>query len=108
MRAVDLVEPPQQVFRGTVDVVTTGVLGKMFPQGGFGEFGSEQVDLVEEEHDGGAHEPTAVDDTVEEDERFHHAILWGRRAQSLVEWTPTWDRPNVPGCSLLAVLDRTR
>ena len=44
-----------------------------------GKFALEDVDLVQEEDDRRAEEPPGVDNTLEEDERFGHPVLWYER-----------------------------
>lgn len=84
MCAVDLVEAPEQVLGRAVDVVAAGVVWEVLVERGAAELLTEEVDLVEEEDDGGAHEPARVDDGVEEDEGLHHAVLVAFFEQDLV------------------------
>lgn len=72
---VHLVEPPQQIFGRSVDVVATRVVGEVIPQRRSTELLFEEIDLVEEQNDAGSHKPSRIDDRIEEDQTFHHAIL---------------------------------
>jgi len=75
MCAIDLVESPEQVFGCAVDVVTARVVREVVHQRRLAQLLSEQVDFVEKQDDTRAHEPPGVDDRVEKDQTFHHAIL---------------------------------
>lgn len=48
VRAVDLIEPPEEVLGGTIDVIASGVVGEVVAERGFGEFLFEEINLVEE------------------------------------------------------------
>ena len=61
MRAVDLIEPPQQVLGRLVDVVAARVVGKVVGQWRSSEFLLKNIDLVEEENDTRAHKPPRID-----------------------------------------------
>ena len=74
--AVDLVKAPEQVFGRAVDVVAAGIVGEVVGQRGSTEFLFEEINLVEEEDDAGPHEPARVDHRIEQDQRFHHPILF--------------------------------
>ena len=76
MSAIDLVKTPEQVFGRAVDVVAAGVVGKVVSERGSTEFLFEEIDLVEEEDDAGPHEPARVDHRIEQDQGFHHPILF--------------------------------
>ena len=104
MRAIDLVEPPEQVFCRPVHVIPARVIGEIIAQGRLGQFRSEEVDFVKEENDGGTHEPSRVDDGVKENERFHHAVL--RRVSRNARMA--YGRVSLPDCSLLGEPGRTR
>jgi hypothetical protein len=76
--AIDLIEAPEQILGRAVDVVAAGVVGKVVVERGARELELEEIDLVEEEDDAGAHEPARVDDRVEQHQAFHHPVLdWG-------------------------------
>ncbi len=57
MCAVDLVEPPEKVLGGSIDVVAAGVVGEVVAERRFEQLLLEEIDLVEEEDDAGPHEP---------------------------------------------------
>jgi hypothetical protein len=61
MRTIDLIESPEQVFRGAVDIVAARGVRKVVAQWRSRELRFEEVDLVEEQDDTGPHEPSAVD-----------------------------------------------
>lgn len=48
MSPVDLVEPPQKIFGGAIDVVAAQIIGKVIAQRRPREFLAEQIDLVQE------------------------------------------------------------
>ena len=56
-------------------MVTAGVIRKIPLQRRSAELRLEQVDLVQKENDASSHEPSGVDNGVEEDEALYHAIL---------------------------------
>lgn len=66
MCSVDLVEPPQQVLGGAIDIIPTRVIWKVIAKWGSRKFRFEQIDLVEEQDNTGPHEPPAIDYRVEE------------------------------------------
>jgi len=51
MRAVDLIESPQEVLRGAINVVASRVIREVVREWRFGQFGSEEIDFVQEEDD---------------------------------------------------------
>lgn len=61
MCPVDLVEPPQEILGGLVDVATARVVGEVVAEGRPGQLMLEDVDLVQEENDARPHEPSRVD-----------------------------------------------
>lgn len=65
MSSVDLIEPPQQVLCGSVDIVATGVIWEVIAKRRSTEFLSEEIDFVQEQDDTRAHEPSRVDHRVE-------------------------------------------
>jgi len=75
MCTVDLVESPQEVFCSSIHIIASRVVGKVIDQRRFAELLSEQINLVEEEDDARSHKPSRVDNRVEKDQAFHHAIL---------------------------------
>ena len=75
MRPVDLIKSPQQILRGAIDVIATTVVGEITSQWTSFELPFEQIDLIQEQDYGCAHEPAAVDYAVEKYQGFHHAIL---------------------------------
>lgn len=83
-RAVCLREPPQDVLGGLVDIGAAGVLREVVDQGYFRQLLLEHVDLVQEENDRGAEEPSRVDHRLEQNERLLHAVLTVLLEQHLV------------------------
>lgn len=63
---VDLIESPQKVLGGTVDIVSTRVIGEVVGQRTSCKFDFEQIHLVEEEDDTRSDEPTTVHHRVEQ------------------------------------------
>jgi hypothetical protein len=51
VRPVDLVKPPQQVFRSLVHVIAAGVVREVVPERRSKQFLLENVDLIQEEND---------------------------------------------------------
>lgn len=66
MRAIDLIESPQEILRGSIDVVTARVVWEVVAQWRFRKFRPEQIDLVQEQDNRGSHEPSRVDYRVEQ------------------------------------------
>ena len=56
-------------------MVTASIVREISLQRRTAELRLEQVDLIQEENDAGSHEPSRVDDRVEEDKALYHAIL---------------------------------
>ena len=75
MCPVHLVEPPEQIFCSAIHVVTTRVIGEVVGQRRLAQLLPEQIDFVEEKDDRRSHKPSRVDDRVEKDQTFHHAVL---------------------------------
>lgn len=67
-RAVRLREAPQDVLGSLVDVGAAGVLGEVVDEGHLGQLLLEDVDLVQEENNRRAQEPSRVDDRLEQHE----------------------------------------
>lgn len=44
--SVDLVEPPKQIFSGSIDIISTGVIWEVIAERGSSEFLPEQIDFV--------------------------------------------------------------
>ena len=84
MCPINLVEPPQQIFGGAIDIVAAAIIGEISPQWTSFQFAFEQVDLVQKKDYGCAHEPATVDYAVEKHQGFHHAILVGFFEEHLV------------------------
>jgi len=63
---VDLVEPPQEVLGGTVDIVTARVIGEVVRQRTSRELDFEQIHLVEEQDYTRSDEPTTVHHRVKQ------------------------------------------
>lgn len=84
MRPIDLIETPQQIFRGSIDIVATGIIGEIISQRRPAQFLLEQINFVEKEDNAGAHEPPRIHNRVEQDKTFHHSVLQAiiRDAQS--------------------------
>lgn len=76
MRSIDLIESPQQIFRGPVDIIASRVIREVIAQGRPSEFLFEEIDFVQEEDDAGSHEPPGVDDGIEKHQALHHPILF--------------------------------
>lgn len=75
-RPIEPPKPGREVFGRGVQVIVGGfVVREVVPDGLFGEFLAEKIDLVEEEDDGRSSEPGKGDDGFEEDEGFLHLIL---------------------------------
>jgi len=66
MGAVDLVEAPEQVLGGLIDVVSARVVREVVAERGPAKLLLEDVYLIEEQDDAGPHEPARVDDRVKE------------------------------------------
>lgn len=64
--SVDLVEPPQQVLGGAIDIIPTRVIWKVIAKWRSRKLRFEQIDLVEEQDNTGSHEPPAIDYRIEE------------------------------------------
>lgn len=75
MCAIHLVESPKKVLGRAVDIIATRVIWEVVAQWGAGELLPEQVDLVQEQNDTRPHEPSRIDDRVEENQAFHHSVL---------------------------------
>jgi hypothetical protein len=58
MCSVHLIKAPQQILRRSIDVVATGIVGKVVGQGRLLELRPEQVHFVEEQDDRCSHEPS--------------------------------------------------
>lgn len=80
MGSVDLVESPEEIFGGPVDIVASGIVREIVAQRRPAEFLAEQIDLVEEQNDTRAHEPSRIDDRVEKHQTLHHTVLFERSA----------------------------
>lgn len=85
MCSIDLIEPPQQIFGRTVDIIATGIVWEVVPKRRPTKLLLEQIHLVEEEDDACPHEPSRVDHRVEKHQTFHHAILNSRQLRMLME-----------------------
>ena len=59
--------------------VGTSVVWEMFRNGGNLEFALEQIHLVQEQNDGLALEPFAVDERLEQHHGFVHLVLCGKK-----------------------------
>ena len=75
VRAVDLVEAPEQVLGRLVGIVAARVVLEVVAQWRPAELLLENVDFVEKQDDAGAHKPPRVDDRVKEQQTLHHAVL---------------------------------
>lgn len=75
MCAIDLVEPPQQVFGRTVHIVTTRIVGEEIAERRTSQFVLEKIDFVEKQDNTRSHEPSRIHDRVKEDQTFHHSVL---------------------------------
>lgn len=75
MRSVDLVEPPQQIFRCPIHIVAARIVREIIPQGWTTKLLFEQVDLIEEQYYACPHKPSRVYNWVKQDQTFHHPIL---------------------------------
>jgi hypothetical protein len=85
MCSIDLVESPEQVLGSAVDIVAARVVGEVVAQWGSRKLRFKEIDLVEEQDDAGSHEPSTVDDRVEEYQTLHHAILEARVSRGTAE-----------------------
>jgi hypothetical protein len=67
----------EEILSGVDVLVGSSVVGEVFPNGRLaaGDLFAEQIDLVEEEDEGGLFEVLAVGDTLEQHERFLHLVL---------------------------------
>lgn len=65
MRAIHLVESPQQILGCFVDVIPARIIGKVVGQRGSHQLLFENVHLVEKQYDACSHEPARVDDRIE-------------------------------------------
>lgn len=75
-RPIEPSKPSREVFARGVEVIVGGfVVWEVIPDGLFGEFLAEEIDLVEEKDDRRSSEPGKGDDGFEEDEGFLHLIL---------------------------------
>lgn len=74
--SVDLVEPPEEIFGGAVDIVASRIIREIVAQRRSAEFLAEQIDLVEEQNDTRAHEPSRIDDRVKKHQALHHTVLF--------------------------------
>lgn len=72
---IDLIETPQQIFRRSIDIIASRVVGKIIPQRRSTQFLFEEIHFVEEEDNAGAHEPARIHHRVEQDQTFHHSVL---------------------------------
>lgn len=75
MPPVDLIKPPQKIFRSSVHIVAAGIVWEVVDQWGAAKLLLEQIDLIEEQDDAGSHEPSRVHHRIEKYQTFHHAIL---------------------------------
>ena len=62
MCSVDLIEPPEQILGGSVDVISTRIIGEIVAQGRSSKLLPEQINLVQEQNDTCPHEPPGIDD----------------------------------------------
>lgn len=62
--SVHLIEPPEKVFCGSVDIVATRIIWKIISQRRPAKFLLEQIDLVQEQNDTRPHEPSGIDHRV--------------------------------------------
>ena len=62
---VDLVEAPEQILGGLVDIAPSRVVGEIVSQRGSAQLLFENIHLVEKQDDACPHEPSRVDDRVE-------------------------------------------
>lgn len=103
MCSVHLVEPPQEIFGRSVDIVTSGIVWEIICKRRPTELLLEQIHLIQEEDDACSHEPSRIDDRVEKHQTFHHSILEWRQLGPLMG-----NEELSPDCSLPEVLDHTR
>lgn len=89
MSSIDLVEAPEEIFGRPVDIVASGIVGEIVAQRRATEFLPEQINLVEEEDDTRAHEPSRIDDRVEQHQTFHHTVLFRMSVLPRVNGTGT-------------------
>lgn len=75
MRPIYLVESPQQVLGGSIDIISTRVVGEEIPQRRSSQFVFEEIHFVEEKDDTRPHEPSRVHHRIEKNQTFHHTIL---------------------------------
>ena len=75
MCAIDLIEPPEKVFRRAIDIRAARVVGEIVAEWALLELRLEQIDLIQEEDDTRPHEPPRVDDRVKQHQALHHPIL---------------------------------
>jgi hypothetical protein len=66
VRPVDLVKPPQQIFRSLVYVIAAGVVREVVPERRSKQFLLENVDLIQEENDTRPDKPSRVHDRIEQ------------------------------------------
>ena len=66
MGPVNLVESPQQILRRSINIISTRVVREVVAQRRAAKLLLEKIDLVEEEDDTGAHEPSRIDDRIEQ------------------------------------------
>ncbi len=64
--SVHLVESPEQILGCPVDIVATRVIREVVSQWRPTQLLFEEIDLVEEQNYAGSHEPSGVDNRVEE------------------------------------------
>lgn len=75
MRSVDLVEPPQQIFRCPIHIVAARIVREIISQGWTTKLLFEEVDLIEEQYYACPHKPSGVYNWIKQDQTFHHPIL---------------------------------
>lgn len=66
MRPIDLIESPQQILRRSVNIISSRVIREVVSQRRAAKLLLKKIDLVEEEDDTGAHEPSRIDDRIEQ------------------------------------------
>ena len=72
---VDLVEPPEEVLRCPVDIVSARIVREVVAERRSTQLLPEKIDLVQEEDDTGPREPSRVYHRVEKNQTLHHAVL---------------------------------
>ena len=66
MSPINLIESPQQILRRSVNIISSRVIREVVAQRRAAKLLLEKIDLVEEEDDTGAHEPSRIDDRVKQ------------------------------------------